>query len=172
MESVIEEPQRVNLPSGYQEVKTSGKTLRLTRNEIPWMNDAEQAVPLRLVRLQGTGTEFYLGSLVTGKNVLKASAKLSPHQQQVSNNLFYANLVMHIEQGRLHTRAIDKGRAAWSIYQFANRAGIRVNFVEPGEIDGKRVIIKIAAYDKADQPLAYRQITSARHKEIKQRGKV
>lgn len=171
MENVVES-QRANLPSGYQEVKTSERSFRVARSQIPWMNEAEQAVPLRLVRLQGTGTEFYLGSLVTGKNVLKAVSRLNPRQQNVSNNLFYSNLVTHIEQRGIYTRTIDNGRPVWPVYQFGNRAGIRVIFIEPGEIDGKRVIIKLAAYDKAHQPLVYREITSASHKEIKQRGRV
>lgn len=160
MDTLTEVP---TLPHGYQEVKLSGQSITLSRADIPWLSDETRRIGLAQVRLED-GTEFYLGSALAHKT-LQAEAENLGRQglraQEQANQIFYKQLRSFVQTDQNpDVPKVQHPRTDKSIYYAKSPNGERTYFMRFDNIEGKRVIIRIAACSKNGQEKVLRVIAT------------
>lgn len=141
---------RVGLASGFKESISTGKTITLTRKELPWLRKAEE-IRLALVTLSDTvEKKFYFGSAIKEKLIAPAEA-LTADQNRHADTLLYTYLPDFVRRKLDLVSRLSNPVTNYPIYYLGNTQGLRVYFVESGKIEGLPVILRIAVCDKAEQ---------------------
>lgn len=154
-----------------ERARRSGKSLELTRGELPWLPEKEQ-INLVLVRAGGDGKEFLYGSAIRGHALRSAADQLDEHRSQLVNNLFYTHLPDFIEGRSAHISVLTHERTPRKIYYVGNPGGQRGYFIRFDNLEGKPVIIRVAVCDKSQQLKVLEVLTTMPPKFIKKLGKL
>lgn len=157
-----------NLPTGFQEVRKEGTRLKLTTAEIPWLPKDEE-IELALITMNDTNrSKLYLGSAVRGKNITAATNSLDKHQSEIANNILYSHLPDIAQSGiiRFANRLVNSITDRPVMY-LGNKSGLRIYFMQFGNIQSMPVVIKIASCDKQSQPNVLNVLTSQPYKNAK-----
>lgn len=147
------------LPLGYETVRQSDEKVSVTRKNFPWI-PSDTHVRLTEISLN-SGKKYFLGSLLRGKQILKAAIKLAKQTvwSDQSNDDFYKEIKALIDSGNDYSPNIvtlRNPRGNRAIYYvkndhvrvyFARMDPLRVASVNGQKIDIP-VIIKLAVCHK------------------------
>ncbi|MBI2051990.1 hypothetical protein HYT33_04505 [Candidatus Roizmanbacteria bacterium] len=158
------------IPAGYEKVRR-GRKLKITKDELPWLPEKEEAIKLFLVEIRGGGS-FFLGSAVRGKRLLEAANQLDERRNRVVDNMLHTVLPGFIrDKHHPAVRPIEYARTSRPIQVTGNESGQRAYFMRFPDIGGKPVIIRLAVCDKARQEHVLAELsTESITQIIKKRG--
>jgi hypothetical protein len=141
------------IPKGYQEVKSSGKEIKITRDDMPWLPVDMESKNVSLVKIRlEDGTEFYLGSAVAHGTLQKEAEKLGKQGAKKADDIFYRQIRAFMQKRQNpDVPKVQHPRSKESIFYAKSGSGERVYFMELDNVDGNRVILRVAACDKNSQ---------------------
>ncbi|TSC63990.1 MAG: hypothetical protein G01um101493_275 [Microgenomates group bacterium Gr01-1014_93] len=162
-----------SLTSNYEAIKRSGRTARISVDELPSLPNTRDgkpidsyAVPLDIVRVRGSRNEAYIGTLIAGKDIVKAAVRLGPQQRRQADTTFYSHLAGQIDGHGAADRVKVKGIKRPILY-FKNTGGVRVYFMEFDKLDQKPVIIRVAICYKNEQVSILAKLTNIPSAQLK-----
>lgn len=139
------------LPSdAFKETRSNVLDIQLTRKDMPWLNEEVVNVPLTLVTLNA-GKQFYLGSAVRNKNLIKIIKSLEDKDSELAQRQFYNHLPDFVEKGgSADIFQVEVPKSPWATYYVKPTGGIKLRtfFLRLDNIQGLPVIIKIAVSTK------------------------
>lgn len=168
---MLEEQSRVTNYEGH--IKTD-KTARVSPDLLPSLPrqfDGKPvdffSVPLELLKVRGSGREVLVGTLIAGKDIVRAYEILNRDQLKRAETCFYSHLAGYID-GQPVARRVKSDAVKRPILYFRNLSGgLRIYFLEPEKIDGQPVIIRIAVCYKNQEVDILSHLTNTRRKDIK-----
>lgn len=151
------EHSAAQLPEVVNSWEKTNTNIILTSDQLPWGREQSgYLASLDLVTLtlpnSGRTRQIYLGMNVNNDKLKEALDDLMAHPEeaQVAQEVFFRDLGVHVNGDA--NRTLEHGRSSLPINVASNGGkGERVYFIEPGNIDGKRVVVVIGACRKATQ---------------------
>lgn len=128
----------------FKEVRRTDQVCVLDRQDMEWLpkNDVVTSIPLSLVK-RHNGSEFYIGSAIRG-GLVPIAEGLDRHLGNEANKIFYATVERYLDDRRVVDR-IDHPLSSREIRYAKNGTAVRVYFMVCEKINGKPVIIRVAA---------------------------
>lgn len=163
-----------DLPYGVRERVASPQELLLTREEIPWLEQAEVKVPLELMTLDTTnGEKFLYGDFIHGKRLLKAMSQMREGELRSADTALFVQLSELIQKGRApDVEKVHNHVTGREILETGNQAGQRVYFMRFDRLQGIPVIIRIAVANKDRMIQVFRVISTESQRLTKKKGKL
>ncbi len=141
----------LNQGEEFKEVRHTGRVLRLTNQEIPWLSAREsEECPLVLITMADTkGSQVYFGSFIRGK-VKEAASKMTPEEKHDADTLLYKKLPGIAQKGKITELAqmVLEEVSDQPVYYYGNRGGLRVYIMQRDSIDGIPVIVRVGVCNK------------------------
>lgn len=149
--------------SAIKEAAQSGKTLKLTSEDLPWIDEPIK-VPLTLVELFD-GKKFYLGSAVRGKELINAADALDRDDSDHASQQLINHLPDFFQNGSRDIYNVEVPKSIWPTYYVKVSGGnkLRTFFIRTPDVDKTPVVVKIASCNKYDEMKVLKVITNTRH---------
>lgn len=147
--------------------KTNTKII-ITSDHLHWLNE-KQGFPVALDRVKmtlpntGKEQEILLGTLISPGEIMAELKNLAEQKKEMvkAENAFFKDLGLHIE-GRSNRRlhATKTGDEVFIATKGGKNA--RVYYIQPGSIDGTRVVVVIGAYKKSSEKTIAKSVIASK----------
>lgn len=167
------ELRQVSLP-GVKERTRFYQGLRITKNDLPWLETAEVEVPLDLMTLNTSkGEQFLYADLIAGKRLDYALNQMNEKEKKSADEALFVQLSQLFQGGAIRgIEMVHNHRSRKPTYETGNQKGQRVYFIRLDDVHGIPVILRIAAGNKCTMRQIFSVISTETDRQIRKGGKL